>query len=332
MPVASASSSISRIATHKIVTQGLEILTHLAHRGAVGADPLAGRRRRHSDSAARRLFARRGARLEASPCRSTALMASACSSCRRTRPLAPSAKPSSKTTVDGRRSDFAGLARRAGGQFDALGESVKALRAGDAPDLRRQGAATGRAGRLRAQAVRHPQADHHNTAAERLGDRGTDFYTPSLSSRTLVYKGMLLADQVGVYYKDLADERLGLGAGPGASALLHQYLPEVEPGSSLPHDLPQRRDQHACAAIYNWMAARRWRHEVGSAGRRSGQAVAADLRRPVGFRLLSTMRSELLVQGGYSLAHAMMMLIPEAWAGNPLMDEERRASTNITPR
>ena len=34
---------------------------------------------------------------------------------------------------------------------------------------------------------------------------------------------------------------------------------------------------------------------------------------------------EFLVQGGYSLAHAMMMLIPEAWAGNPLMDEERRA-------
>ena len=34
---------------------------------------------------------------------------------------------------------------------------------------------------------------------------------------------------------------------------------------------------------------------------------------------------ELLVQGGYPLAHAMMMLIPEAWAGNPLMDEERHA-------
>src|SRR6202046_1477065 len=34
---------------------------------------------------------------------------------------------------------------------------------------------------------------------------------------------------------------------------------------------------------------------------------------------------EFLVMGGYSLAHAMMMLIPEAWAGNPLMDEERRS-------
>jgi glutamate synthase (NADPH/NADH) large chain len=34
---------------------------------------------------------------------------------------------------------------------------------------------------------------------------------------------------------------------------------------------------------------------------------------------------EFLVQGGYSLCHAMMMLIPEAWAGNPLMDEDRRA-------
>src|SRR3546814_2198441 len=34
---------------------------------------------------------------------------------------------------------------------------------------------------------------------------------------------------------------------------------------------------------------------------------------------------ELLLAGGYSLAHAMMMLIPEAWAGNPLMDQARRA-------
>ena len=34
---------------------------------------------------------------------------------------------------------------------------------------------------------------------------------------------------------------------------------------------------------------------------------------------------EFLVQGGYSLPHAVMMMIPEAWAGNPLMDEERRA-------
>ena len=42
---------------------------------------------------------------------------------------------------------------------------------------------------------------------------------------------------------------------------------------------------------------------------------------------------EFLVQGGYSLAHAMMMLIPEAWAGNPLMDAEpQELSTSTTPR
>jgi len=40
---------------------------------------------------------------------------------------------------------------------------------------------------------------------------------------------------------------------------------------------------------------------------------------------------ELLVQGGYGLAHAVMMLIPEAWAGNPLMDEDAARSTNTTP-
>ena len=47
----------------------------------------------------------------------------------------------------------------------------------------------------------------------------------------------------------------------------------------------------------------------------------------------STTRSSCCCMGGYSLPHAMMMMIPEAWAGNPLMDDERGArSTNTTPR
>ena len=41
---------------------------------------------------------------------------------------------------------------------------------------------------------------------------------------------------------------------------------------------------------------------------------------------------ELLVMGGYSIAHAMMMIIPEAWENHTLMDSNRRASTSITRR
>ena len=75
--------------------------------------------------------------------------------------------------------------------------------------------------------------------------RDIGHYTVSLSSRTLVYKGMFLSYQVKAYYKDLSDQRARLGDGAGAPALLDQHLPVVEAGASLPHGRPQRRDQHA---------------------------------------------------------------------------------------
>jgi glutamate synthase (NADPH/NADH) large chain len=52
---------------------------------------------------------------------------------------------------------------------------------------------------------------------------GKEFFVPSMSARTVVYKGLLLADQVGVYYKDLQDPRCISALAPGAPALLHQH-------------------------------------------------------------------------------------------------------------
>ena len=74
---------------------------------------------------------------------------------------------------------------------------------------------------------------------------GKEFYVPSMSSRTLVYKGMLLAHQVGEYFLDLTDESDGLGARDGAPALLDQHVSDVGSRASVPPRLPQRRDQHA---------------------------------------------------------------------------------------
>ena len=115
--------------------------------------------------------------------------------------------------------------------------------------------------------------------------RDIGHYTVSLSSRTLVYKGMFLSYQVKAYYKDLSDPRAGLGDGAGAPALLDQHLPVVEARASLSHGRPQRRDQHAArqrqldggAAGVGVVAAVRQRHL---------QAVADLLRGPVGHRLL----------------------------------------------
>ena len=70
-------------------------------------------------------------------------------------------------------------------------------------------------------------------------DRGLAGYYPvSLSCRTVVYKGMFLADQLGKYYPDLSRARFRERAGAGASALLDQHLPDLVAGASVPDDRP----------------------------------------------------------------------------------------------
>jgi glutamate synthase (NADPH/NADH) large chain len=149
------------------------------------------------------------------------------------------------------------------------------------------------------------------------------FYIPSLSSRTLAYKGMLLAHQVGEYYLDLKDERL-----TSALALVHQrFSTNTFPKWDLAHPfrmIAHNGEINTLRGNINWMAARQ--------KAMSSTVLGEDLNKL--WPLIEDGQSdsacfdnalELLVMGGYSMAHAMMMLIPEAWAGNPLMDEDRRA-------
>jgi glutamate synthase (NADPH/NADH) large chain len=149
------------------------------------------------------------------------------------------------------------------------------------------------------------------------------FYVPSMSCRTVVYKGMLLANQVGTYYLDLQDKRA-----VSAMALAHQrFSTNTFPTWDLAHPfrmIAHNGEINALRGNVNWMRARE--HGISS------PVLGEDLEKvwPLIYDGQSDSASfdnalELLVMGGYSLAHAMMMLIPEAWAGNPLMDEERRA-------
>jgi len=157
----------------------------------------------------------------------------------------------------------------------------------------------------------------------RAGIDKTAYYVTSLSSRTITYKGMLLADQVGSYYLDLQDERFA-----SALALVHQRFSTntfptwdlAQPFRMICHN----GEINTLRGNVNWMAARR--HTMQS------EVLGSDLDRI--WPLIAEGQSdsacfdnalELLVMGGYSLAHAMMLLIPEAWAGNDLMDEQRRA-------
>ncbi len=155
-------------------------------------------------------------------------------------------------------------------------------------------------------------------------ERGLSGYYPvSLSCRTVVYKGMFLADQLGKYYPDLHEDDFS-----SALALVHQrFSTNTFPTWSLAH--PYRMIAHngeinTLRGNVNWMAARQ--ASVQS------ELFGKDISRlwPISYEGQSDTACfdnalEFLVQGGYSLPHAVMMMIPEAWAGNPLMDEERRA-------
>lgn len=149
------------------------------------------------------------------------------------------------------------------------------------------------------------------------------YYPVSLSCRTVIYKGMFLADQLGKYYPDLHEDDFA-----SALALVHQrFSTNTFPTWSLAH--PYRMVAHngeinTLRGNVNWMAARQ--ASVHS------ELYGEDISRlwPISYEGQSDTACfdnalEFLVRGGYSLTHAVMMMIPEAWAGNPLMDEKRRA-------
>jgi glutamate synthase (NADPH/NADH) large chain len=151
----------------------------------------------------------------------------------------------------------------------------------------------------------------------------TGFYPVSLSSKTIVYKGMFLAYQVADYFKDLADPRF-----ESAVALVHQrFSTNTFPSWKLAH--PYRMVAHngeinTLRANVNWMAARQ--------ASVSSPLFGADISKlwPISYEGQSDTACfdnalEFLVQGGYPLSHAVMMLIPEAWAGNQLMAPARKA-------
>jgi glutamate synthase (NADPH/NADH) large chain len=152
---------------------------------------------------------------------------------------------------------------------------------------------------------------------------GKEFFVPSMSARTIVYKGLLLADQVGVYYKDLQDPRC-----ISALALVHQrFSTNTFPEWPLAH--PYRLIAHngeinTVKGNFNWTRARE--------GMMKSAVLGEDLHKL--FPLIYEGQSdtacfdnalELLVMAGYPIAQAMMMMIPEAWENHTLMDENRRA-------
>ncbi len=166
------------------------------------------------------------------------------------------------------------------------------------------------------------KAASHKIQALKL-QHGREYFVPSMSTRTVVYKGLLLADQVGRYYKDLRDPRV-----VSAIALVHQrFSTNTFPSWELAH--PYRMIAHngeinTVKGNFNWMRARE--------GVMNSPVLREDLSKlwPLIYEGQSDTACfdnclELLTMAGYPLAHAVMMMIPEAWEQHTLMDDDRRA-------
>ncbi len=306
--------------THDIVKQGLSILENLTHRGATGADPLqgdgAGILLQVPDAFLRRACGRLGITLPAIGQYGVGMVFL---------PQEPASRMACEQEIE--------RAIQAEGQV-LLGwrdvptdNSGLSARTKEVEPVIRQ-VFVGRGSREidqdaleRKLYVIRKGAGH---AIQALNLRhGKEFYVPSMSTRTIVYKGMLLAHQVGEYYLDLRDPTM-----VSALAMVHQrFSTNTFPTWDLAHPfrfVSHNGEINTLRGNFNWMRAR----EGGIASKVLGDDLSKLW--PLIYDGQSDSASfdnalELLVMGGYSLAHAMMLMIPEAWAGNPLMDEDRRA-------
>ena len=150
-----------------------------------------------------------------------------------------------------------------------------------------------------------------------------DFYIASLSSKTIVYKGLLRADQLDSFYRDLSDESIVTSL-----ALVHSRYSTNTLGSwRLAHPyrlLCHNGEINTIRGNQNWMRAR----EALFASPLFGDDMAKlspIIREGASDTAGFDNALELLVSTGRSLPHALMMMIPEAWENHESMSEEKKA-------
>lgn len=152
---------------------------------------------------------------------------------------------------------------------------------------------------------------------------GTGLYVASLSSRTMVYKGMLTTMQLPLYYPDLRDDRC-----LSAIAIVHsRFSTNTFPSWPLAHPfrfVAHNGEINTVRGNRNRMRAREALLET--------DLIPGDLKRafPICTPEASDSASldevlELLHLGGRSVPHAVMLMVPEAWENVPSMDPKRRA-------
>jgi len=315
---------IKGVKTHDTVKRGLEILLNLDHRGAVGADPLlgdgAGILIQIPDALLRDWAQGEGLNLPAAGDYAVAMCFLPRDEAARnfaTAHFEGFIVKEGQTLVGWRDVpvDPTGLGKAVLEQMPVIRQAIVA-RGASTPD---QDAFERKLLALRKQTQNPLAALEEKHALPGLAE----LYMPSFSSRTVVYKGLLLAGQVGSFYEDLRNPLT-----QSALALVHQrFSTNTFPSWKLAHPyrfIAHNGEINTVRGNVNWMNARRRTMESDLLGPDldkmwplipHGQSDTACLDNAL----------ELLLAGGYSLAHAIMMLIPEAWAGNPMMDAGRKA-------
>ena len=305
---------------HAIVEQGLQILRNLTHRGAVGADPLAG------DGAGILIqIPDRFLREELAQQKITLPPVGQYGVGMVFLPKEPASRFACEYEIERAIKDEGQVLlgwRDVPVDNACLGESVKRIE----PVIRQvfigRGGGVTVTDALERKLYIIRKSSGHAIQALKL-EHSKEFYVPSMSARTIVYKGMLLADQVGNYYQDLKDPRV-----VSALALVHQrFSTNTFPTWDLAHPfrmIAHNGEINTLRGNVNWIRARQ--------GAISSPILGRDLEKiwPLIYDGQSDSASfdnalEMLTMGGYSIAHAMMMLIPEAWEKHSMMDDSRRA-------
>ena len=306
--------------SHAIVEQGLTILKNLTHRGAVGADPLAGDGAgilvQIPDQFFREEMAKQDVTLPPVGEYGVGMVFL---------PKEPASRFACEYEIERAIKDEGQVLlgwRDVPCDNEGLGHSVKRIE----PTIRQvfigRGAGVTVTDALERKLYIIRKSSGHAIQALKLA-HGKEFYVPSMSARTIVYKGMLLAGQVGSYYKDLQDPRC-----VSALALVHQrFSTNTFPTWDLAHPfrlIAHNGEINTLRGNVNWIRARQ--------GAISSPILGKDLAKlwPLIYDGQSDSASfdnalELLLMSGYSIAHSVMMMIPEAWEGHTHMDPSRRA-------
>jgi glutamate synthase domain-containing protein 2/glutamate synthase domain-containing protein 1/glutamate synthase domain-containing protein 3 len=162
-----------------------------------------------------------------------------------------------------------------------------------------------------------------NAAADSNLAQKEYFYFPSLSGYTLVYKGMLTPCQLGEYFPDLSDPSM-----ESALCMYHsRFSTNTFPSWELAH--PYRMVAHngeinTLRGNINWMRAREMVMESTLFEPGDVQKLLPIVREGLSDTATMDRVLELLIKGGRAPAHAMMMLIPEAWEHHETMSQEKK--------